>query len=82
MIPRDIYNFLPESPTEKDVKIAKQDMMNIGGEEIKAVALGGEFLFKNDAPSLKLDGGYNFIERNMTSTFKQPTLLELYENVK
>lgn len=82
VIPRDIYNFLPELPNENDVKIAKRDMMNIGGEEIKAVALGGEFLFKNDAPSLKLDGNYNFIERNMKSTFKQPTLLELYENVE
>lgn len=82
VIPRDIYNFLPEFPDENDVKIAKQDMMNIGGEEIKTVAMGGEFLFKNDAPSLKLDGNHNFVERNMTSTFTQPTLLELYKNVE
>ena len=82
VIPRDIYNFLPEFPDENDVKIAKQDMMNIGGEEIKTVSMGGEFLFKNDAPSLKLDGNHNFVERNMKSTFKQPTLLELYENVE
>lgn len=82
VIPRDIYNFLPEFPDENDVKIAKQDMMNIGGEQIKTVATGGEFLFKNDAPSLKLDGNHNFVERNMKSTFKQPTLLELYENVE
>lgn len=82
VIPRDIYNFLPEFPDENDVKIAKQDMLNIGGDEIKRVAMGGEFIFKNDAPSLKLDGNHNFVERAMTSTFKQPTLLELYQNVE
>lgn len=81
VLPRDIYNFLPEFPTNDDVKTAKQDMMNIGGNEIKVIAEGGEFLFKNDAPSLKLNGSHNFIERNIKSTFKQPTLLEQYKNV-
>lgn len=80
VLPRDIYNFLPEQPTNKDVKIAKQDMMNIGGHEIKTIALGGDFLFKNDAPSLKLNGSHTFIERNIKSTFKQPTLLEQYKH--
>lgn len=74
VIPRDIYDFLPESPTEKDIKDAKRIMQNLGGEQIKKVALGGEFEFKNDAPSLKLTGEHLFVERKMTLTFKQPTL--------
>lgn len=81
VIPRDIYNFLPVFPNADDVKTAKQDMLNIGGEEIKAVAMGGEFIFKNDAPSLKLDGKHAFVERAMKSTFTKPSLMELY-NVK
>lgn len=76
VIPRDIYNFLPELPDKDSVKIAKQEMLNLGGEEIKRVSLGGEFLFKNDAPSLKLDGKHNFVERTMKQTFKQPSLFE------
>lgn len=74
VVPRDIYNYLPEFPDEKSVKLAKQEMLNIGGEQIKNIAEGGEYLFKNDAPSLKLNGNYNFVERTMKSTFKQPSL--------
>lgn len=82
VVPRDIYEFLPQNPTDKDVKIAKQKMMNLGGAEIKNVAMGGEFLFKNDAPSLKISGAHNFVERIMKQTFKQPTLMELLKNVE
>ena len=82
VVPRDIYEFLPQNPTDKDVKIAKQKMMNIGGAEIKNVAMGGEFLFKNDAPSLKISGAHNFVERIMKQTFKQPSLMELLKNVE
>lgn len=74
VIPRDIYDYLPENATDEDVKIAKQKMFNLGGGEIKRVAMGGEFEFKNDAPSLKLDGRHNFVERIMRQTFKQPSL--------
>lgn len=76
VIPRDIYNYLPEFPALDDVKNAQQEMMDIGGENIKSIALGGDFTFKNDAPSLKLDGSHIFVERLMRSTFKKPTLLE------
>lgn len=80
--PRDIYNFLPEAPTNEDVKEAKQEMLNIGGNEIKQVSLGGVYLFENDAPNLKLSGDHSFIHREMKQTFKQPTLLELLKNVE
>lgn len=76
VVPRDIYEFLPANPTPADIKEAKRIMENIGGNEIKNVALGGTFNFKNDAPSLKLDGEHLFIERNMRLTFTKPTLLE------
>lgn len=68
--PRDIHNFLPQDPTKDDIKEAKQTMLNIGGAEIRNVAMGGQFIFENDAPSMKIDGRVMFIHRIMRSTFK------------
>lgn len=69
--PRDIHEFLPQDPSTEDIKEAKQKMQNIGGAEIKNVAMGGEFIFENDAPSMKIDGRNIFIHRIMRSTFKE-----------
>jgi DNA polymerase elongation subunit (family B) len=77
--PRDIHEFLPHDPSADDIKSAKQQMLNIGGGEIKNVALGGDFLFENDAPSMKIDGRNIFIHRIMKNTFKESVLPKVYK---
>ena len=74
VVPRDIYEFLPqkvEEHTTDRIKQTKQEMLNIGGNEIIKISMGEEFNFKNDAPSLKLDGRSIFVERTMRNTFKK-----------
>lgn len=71
VIPRDIYEFLPQNPTPEVIKETKQKMLDIGGSEIIRIAMGEDFQFKNDAPSLKLDGRSIFVERTMRNTFKE-----------
>ena len=69
LVPRDIGHLMPEGMEPKAAKkAAQQAAKNIGGEKILHVAKGGSYHFVNDAPSFKLNGNVQFIQRTIKGT--------------